>query len=154
MDNTDDDLAFAAPSALPFQDGELRLQVAPADMGQILAMTKALRPVAGELMALPRDMVQRLLDQAPTPEDMAWLFELLVDRGPIAVELVAIATRQPQACVLALLPDRFAHLFVLVYEVNVDFFGRAARMLQAAGARLVRATAEAEARLGPKPSTS
>lgn len=159
MDRTDhDDIAFAAPSSLPFADGDISVQVTPAGMGQIARMAAALRPMAGELMALPDDMLQRLMQRAPNQADLAWLFELVCDRMPIAAEVMAIATGIARDRIEALLPDRFVYLAALVYEVNADFFSQAAGTFAKAWARMVAATAMAskasEARAGQKPSTT
>lgn len=152
--STTDDIEFAAPGALPFADGDLQVQVSPAGMGQIARMAAALRPMASELMALPADMVTRLLARAPSQADLAWLFELLCDRMPIAAEVMSVATGIERARIEALLPDRFVYLAALVYEVNADFFSRAAGTFVAAWARAQKATVAAEGRLGSTPSTS
>lgn len=148
-------VAFIAPLELPFaypgDVGELVHTVRPCGMGQIARLLAKAGTLVDELLSLPAPMVGRLQAGDLQMADIAYLYQLISDRGELGIELVAIAAALPQARVDALLPDRFAYLFALVVQVNADFFGRGAPVFQAAGALLAKAWAAPKA--GPNPST-
>lgn len=147
-------IEFVAPLELPFADGELRATVRPMGMERLLRAMALVKPLADEAMAMPAEMIERLAAGAPDAMDIAWLYELLCERGSLALDLVQLATELPRECIADMLPDRFACLFALVVQVHADFFARAPQVFRAAWARMETALKPlAEAKPSPKPAT-
>ena len=139
---------FITALELEFNSSTLVLVVKPASMGALLKVLGTARPIADEVMGLPEAMLQRLKAGTPDTADIAWLYELLADRGDLAIDLVSILTGAKRELVEQVLPDRFVYLFALVVQVNADFFARAPGVFKAAMARMQGAAEQ----LGQKPS--
>lgn len=144
---------FVTPLELPFEDGPLTLVIRPAGMAALLQVLATARPIADEVMGMPQAMLQRLQAGTPDTTDIAWLYELLTDRGELAIDMVAILTGAPRQLVGRLLPDRFVYLFALVVQVHADFFARAPQVFQAAMARMHGAADQLGLKPSPKLST-
>lgn len=113
---------------LPLTPGpdEQMVSVSAADVGQLGCILQLLAPVLHELMALPDDLLQRLLSEdGPTKADIVTLLVLLAEKPEIPQQFVAIAARMEPRAVTALMPDAFAYLFAVCVQVNADFFARA-----------------------------
>lgn len=144
------DVAFVAPIELPFHDGELAVQVRPANVATLALLLKRGKGLLDEVMSLPPSVVGGLLSSDPTHEDVAYIVTMLCDRGELGIDLVAIASGIDRDRVAAMLPDRFVYLAALVVQVNADFFGRAGPVFRAAAERFKVLGASAS---GPEPST-
>jgi|GEM_PF-5326115 len=149
------DVEFAAPIELPFNDGQLQVLVGPANIAQITRMLRVAKPLVDEIFLLPPDMLDRAMSGGPTEADLAYALSLVCERADMAAELVSAATGADLARVQALLPDRFVYLLSLVVEANADFFARSAAAFSAAGRHMQTAVARVRAQsAGSTPSTS
>lgn len=109
------------------------LVIEPLRARMIPRVLQLLNPVLDDigLLMLDQAMWDRWAAGRPDVADLAQIAELLGKRGDALLDALALLTRQDQAWVDELLPDRLAFILGDVFWVNRDFFQRAMPLLQA-----------------------
>lgn len=138
---------FIAPVTITFPvDGE-DVTLSVANVGQLGRMLEVLSPMLGDLVDLGPELLDRMVSASgPTHTDVLELLELLSTKREVPLQLMAIGTGWPADKVERLLPDRFAYIFAVIFQLNADFFARALSVLQAAGRKI--------SALRPEPTSS
>lgn len=116
-----------------------QVPIEPANMGQLVQLLAHAGDLLDVVAGLQPERAARLQAGQPSFEDLDVLLTLLQDKGPVAIDLVAIASGIAVERVKSLAPDRFAWLFGVVVMVNADFFSRSRGAFAAAGALFAQA---------------
>jgi len=157
-------ITFIAPLVRELDVDGTEVVVRTADMDQILQLLAFTAPLHDELAAAPGAAIAAIngaeLADADKLALVSWLWGVLARHSQAVKSIVAVCTRQPEAFVGALLPDRLLALLLLSVEVNADFFTRMLQPLRdlAQGLALPGGTGAADPQsatsTGPAPSSS
>lgn len=120
--DTQDDLSVLFPAAILVSVGGRDIDVTPLTLGELPALMKLIRAAGNTLAAAKFDPLI-----------------LLAEHTDLAIELIAVLTRQEVEWLKGLILDDAAALLVAAIEANQSFFVRNGRALLAAVERAMAA---------------